>query len=147
MVYCYGSQVHVLPYFSHLYITVIINGSSIESKPITARQVNVNDTDVQLKPTEVLLEQSTKASSLYYVAAVVYANQYKTNYSMRYILGAGDNTTDPYGNVFHNRELKEGFAYFFRVFSIDSTPEVCMYFNCNLQGHYVLSIERNFNYN
>jgi len=150
MVYGYGSQVpvHVLPYFSHLY--VIINDSSIEFKRIKIRQINVNDsviTDVDSIPTEVLLERSKNTSSLLYVAAVVNASQYIPGYRMIYILGAGDNTTDPYGNVFHNRELKEGFEYFFRVFSIDSTPEVCMYFNCNLQGHYVLSVGRNFNYN
>ena len=108
---------------------MVTNSSTIESEHVRTRQIPVNDsviTDVQSLSTKVLLEQSTRTSSLYYVAAVVYANQYMPSYRMSYILGAGDNTTDPYGNVFHNRELKEGFAYFFRVFSSDSTPEVCV---------------------
>ena len=108
---------------------MIINGSIIKSEHITTRQINFNGstiTDVQFISTEVLLEQSTKPFPLFYVAAVVYANQYIPSYRMSYILGAGDNTTDSYGNVFHNKELKEGFAYFFRVFSNDSTPEVCV---------------------
>ena len=75
--------------------------------------------------TKQLLEESTKISPLYYVAAVVNASQYIQDVTMRYYLGAGDNTTDAEGHMFHNRKLNFGLAYFFRVFSIDSTLEVC----------------------
>jgi len=63
--------------------------------------------------------------SSFYVAAVVNANQYVPNHKMRYILGAGDSTTDADGFRFYNREVKGNIAYFFRVFSISSTSEVC----------------------
>jgi len=76
--------------------------------------------------TEELLEESMKDSPLYYIAAVVNASQYKPNHRMRYYLGAGDNTTDVKGHVFHNRKLRKDLAYFFRVFSIDSASEVCL---------------------
>ena len=66
-----------------------------------------------------------KASPSYYVAAVVNANQYIPNHRMRYYLGAGDNKTDAEGRMFHNKEPKNGLAYFFQVFSVDSTLEVC----------------------
>ena len=102
---------------SHLYIVVIdidyISGN-------TKRTV----TSVEDISTEQLIEESKKISPLYYVAAVIRSDQYETDHTMSYILGAGDNTTDIYGNVFHNRELRRGMAYFFRVFSVDSSSEV-----------------------
>jgi len=73
--------------------------------------------------------------SSFYVAAVVNANQYISDRKMRYILGAGDSTTDADGFRFYNREVKGNIAYFFRVFSISSTSEVCSslfyYSNCD----------------
>lgn len=74
--------------------------------------------------TEQLIEESMKASPSYFIAAVVNASQYVPGYVMSYILGAGDKTTDANGHVFHNRELRRGMAYFFRVFSVDSSSEV-----------------------
>ena len=74
--------------------------------------------------TQELLEESMKDSPLYYIAAVVNASQYKPNHRMRYYLGVGDNTTDFKGHMFHNRKLRKDFAYFFRVFSVNSTLEV-----------------------
>jgi len=74
--------------------------------------------------TKDLLQQSMKSSPLYYVAAVVYASQYIPGYRMRYVLGAGDNTTDHNGYMYNNRLVKDDYQYFFRVFSNDSTPEV-----------------------
>ena len=74
--------------------------------------------------TEDLLEQSMKSSPLYYVAAVVYASQYVHGYRMRYLLGAGDNTTNHDGHVFNNSPVENDYQYFFRIFSNDSTPEV-----------------------
>jgi len=74
--------------------------------------------------TKDLLQQSMKSFPLYYVAAVVYANQYVPGHRMRYVLGAGDNTTDHDGYIFNNRAVKDDYQYFIRVFSIDSTPEV-----------------------
>ena len=78
--------------------------------------------------TQELLEESTKASPKYYVAAVINASQYMDGYRMAYILGAEDYTTDAYGCVFYNRQLRDdNFKYFFRVFSISSTQEVYVY--------------------
>ena len=76
--------------------------------------------------TRVLLEESQKAFPLYYVAGVVNANQYIPYQGMRYYLGVEDFTTDAEGHDFYNRKLSDGLAYFFRVFSIDSTLEVHM---------------------
>ena len=77
--------------------------------------------------TEEILEETTKASPLFYVAAVIHASQYRDGYRMQYALGAGDTTTDPDGNVFHNnREITETTLFFFRVFSINSTQQVCI---------------------
>ena len=103
--------------YSHLYI-VVINSSLFDSTKRTISSVE----DITTKQ---LLNESMKTSPSYYVAAVVNASQYMPNYRMRYFLGAGDNTTDAEGRMFHNRELKKGFAYFFRVFSVNSTLEVC----------------------
>jgi len=75
--------------------------------------------------TKDLIEESMETSPLFYVAAAVNAIQYVPGYRMSYILGAGDNTTDPNGHVFYNREvIKRTYLYFFRVFSADSTSEV-----------------------
>ena len=105
---------------SHLYIVVI--DSNIISGSTKRTTTSVEDIT-----TAQLIEESKKTSPSYYVAAVVYSTQYEPGHTMSYILGAGDNTTDTYGNEFHNRELRRGVSYFFRVFSIDSSPEV--YFN------------------
>ena len=80
--------------------------------------------NVQEIATVDLLKESTKATPLFYVAAVVDVSQYVPGYRMSYILGAGDNTTDPDGHVFYNREVKRTDLYFFRVYSSDSTQEV-----------------------
>ena len=75
--------------------------------------------------TEEILEETTKASPLYYVAAAIHADQYRDGYRMKYSLGAGDTTTDPDGNVFHNnREIVVTTLFFFRAFSINSTQQV-----------------------
>lgn len=74
--------------------------------------------------TQELLKHSTNTFPLFYITAVVNASQFMPDHRMRYILGAGDDTTDAEGHVFHNREVKIGFTYFFRVFSVDSTTEV-----------------------
>ena len=74
--------------------------------------------------TKELLKQSTYMFPLFYITAVVNASQFVADRRMMYALGAGDNTTDAEGHIFHNREVKTGFTYFFRVFSIDSIAEV-----------------------
>lgn len=98
---------------SHFYIIVVINSSAI--------------TDVEDLTTQQLLEHSMSNSMLFYIAAVVNASQYVQYlgvYRMKYALGAGDRTTDIYGNVFYNREVKSEYSFFYRVFSANSTPEV-----------------------
>ena len=80
--------------------------------------------DVEDITTKELIEESMKTSPSYYVAAVVNSSQYVPGHVMSYILGAGDYTTDADGHVFHNRELMGDVFYFFRVFSVDSSPEV-----------------------
>ena len=75
-------------------------------------------------PTQALLENSIKTTPLFYVAGVVNASQYVPGYRMGYILGAGDSTTDPYGNIFYNREVRHNYYFFYRVFSANSTQEV-----------------------
>ena len=65
-------------------------------------------------------------SPLFYITAVVNASQFVADRRMRYVLGAGDVTTDAEGHVYHNREVKIGFTYFFRVFSVSSTTEVLL---------------------
>ena len=96
--------------YSYFYIIVATSDFAIEN--------------IQEIVTEKLLEESTKTTPLFYVAGVVNASQYIPGHRMSYILGAGDNTTDPDGRVFSNREVKLTYWYFFRVFSADSTPEV-----------------------
>ena len=85
-------------------------------------------TGVKNISTQELLEQSTYTFPLFYITAVVSASQLVADHRMRYLLGAGDVTTDAEGHVFHNREVKIGFTYFFRVFSVDSTSEVLSLF-------------------
>ena len=99
--------------YSHFYIIVIINTSAV--------------TDVEDISTPQLLGYSMDNSMLYYIAAVVNASQYVqylNDFTMRYTLGTGDNTTDPHGHVFHNREVRAGYSYFYRVFSANSTLKV-----------------------
>jgi len=105
-------------HFSHLYIVVVLDD---ESGGITTRQVH---DDVTTTPTKQLIEWSMSASFPVYVAGVVNASQYVPDTALGYIVGAGDITTDPNGNVFHNREVEGDFEYFFRAFSADSTAEV-----------------------
>ena len=82
-------------------------------------------TNVEDITTKQLLNESMKISPLYYVAAVVNATQYVPDHRMRYYLGAGDHTADSDGHIFYNKQLSVGLSYFFRVFSVDSTLEVC----------------------
>ena len=112
LVYCvYYISTLILFYlfYSHLYIIVAVNDSVIKN--------------VEEISTEDLLEKINESSLLYYVAAVIYSYQYNSNNTMRYILGAGDITTDPDGHVFYNRDV-QGNYYFFRIFSANSTQEV-----------------------
>ena len=99
--------------YSHLYI-VVINSNVISDSEYVAENIT----------TQELLEELTKDSPKYYIAAVVNAGQYVDGYRMAYILGAEDYTTDAYGNIFYNRQLSNNFKYFFRIFSINSTQEV-----------------------
>ena len=96
-------------FYSHLYVIVAINSSVIKN----VMEISTKD----------LLEKTNEFSPLYYAAAVIYSYQYNSDYTMTYILGAGDSTTDPDGHVFYNREV-QGSYYFFRVFSANSTQEV-----------------------
>ena len=109
---------------SHLYI-VVINSNLIASS--TKRMIS----NVEEITTRDMLEESMKEFPLYYVAGVVNANQYLPDYGMRYYLGAEDFTTDADRYEFYNKKLSDGLAYFFRVFSIDSTLAVCQGFMCN----------------
>ena len=81
-------------------------------------------TNTESISTTSLLEESLKSQPLFYVAAVVNASQYVLGKGLSYILGVGDNTTDISGQVFFNKKMKESQLYFFRIFSLDSTPEV-----------------------
>lgn len=83
-------------------------------------------TNVEDITTREILEETTNTAPLFYVAAVIDASQYKDGYQMQYSLGAGDTTTDIYGHSFHNREVKTSTLFFFRVFSVNSTQEVCV---------------------
>ena len=74
--------------------------------------------------TQELLQHSMDNSTQFYIAAVVSASQYSPDHRMIYALGAGDSTTDPYGHVFYNREVRGEYSFFYRVFSADSTEEV-----------------------
>jgi len=104
---------------SHLYVIV----HSISKHNISNTTLVTNTEDIT---TQELIEESVKASPLFYVAAVINANQYVDGYTMKYYLGAGDHTTDEYGHVFHNRPVKESTLFFFRVFSVSSTQEVIL---------------------
>ena len=104
--------------YSHLYVIVytISNTTLVTAEHITTREI---------------LEETTRASPLFYVAASIDASQYRDGYTMQYSLGAGDTTTDPNGNVFHNdREIIVTTLFFFRVFSVNSTQEVCVLVKC-----------------
>ena len=81
-------------------------------------------TDTKSISTTSLLEESLKSHPVFYVAAVVNVSQYVLGKGLSYILGVGDTTTDISGQVFFNRKVKESQFYFFRIFSLDSTPEV-----------------------
>ena len=75
--------------------------------------------------TEHYLDETNKCSPLYYVAAVIYSYQYNSDYTMSYILGAGDITTDSfYGYEYINKEVQGSYYFFYRVFSANSTEEV-----------------------
>ena len=106
-------------------------------------------TDTEDITTEEILEETTKTLPLYYITAVIHASQYRDGYTMQYALGAGDTTTDDYGRSFRNREIKMSTLFFFRVFSISSTPEVCITFMIGSCLHiYAMTItERYFNHN
>ena len=106
---------------SHLFIVVVNNILDDTCGSVATRQVH---DDVTKTPTKELIKASMSTSSSVYVAAVVNASQYIPGYGMGYILGAGDNTTDPDGHVFYNKKVEKEFEYFFRVFSADSTSEV-----------------------
>ena len=96
--------------YSHFYIIVVINSSNVTALA-----------------THDLIEHSMNNPMLFYIAAVVNASQYlqySGDFRMRYALGAGDNTTDVDGHVFHNREVKREYSFFYRVFSASSTREV-----------------------
>ena len=105
---------------SHLFIVVVNIILDDTCGSVATRQVH---DDVTKTPTKEL-KASMSTSSSVYVAAVVNASQYVPGYGMGYILGAGDNTTDPDGHVFYNKKVEKEFEYFFRVFSADSTSEV-----------------------
>ena len=112
--------------YSHFYIIVIINTSVI--------------TGVEHITTQQLLEHSMNHSMLYYIAAVVNASQYVqylNDFTIRYTLGAGDNTTDPHGHMFHNREVRAGYSYFYRVFSANSTLKVVTLQNIYYMFYYL----------
>ena len=106
---------------SHLYI-VVIKSDVLSS---TKRMIN----NAEHITTQQLLEESVKDVPSYYIAAVVNASQYRDGFRMGYVLGAEDYTTDADGHSFYNRKLINGLEYFFRVFSISSTPEVCKLLN------------------
>ena len=74
--------------------------------------------------TQELLYHTRNTSMLFYIAAVINASQYRDGYKMKYALGAGDNTTDVNGYVFHNRRVDSKYSIFFRVFSANSTLQV-----------------------
>ena len=96
-------------FYSYLYIIVVTDDTITNTESIS---------------TASLLEESLKSDSLFYVAAVVDVSQYVLGKGITYILGTGDNTTDINSRVFYNRKVKDGYHYFFRIFSFDSTPEV-----------------------
>ena len=88
--------------------------------------------DVGDVTTQQLLDHSMNNSMLFYIAAVVNAShyvQYVDDYRLRYALGAGDTTTDPYGHVFYNSEVKAKYSFFYRVFSANSTETVTILYS------------------
>ena len=97
--------------YSYLYIIIVTDDTITDTKSIS---------------TASLLEESLKSRPLFYVTAVVNVSQYVLGKGLSYILGAGDNTTDISAQVFYNRKVKDECCYFFRIFSFDSTNEVCI---------------------
>ena len=90
--------------------------------------INNSAINATVLSTQELLNHSMDNLMLLYIAAVVNASQYMqyaNDYRIRYALGAGDNTTDINGRMFHNREVKREYSFFYRVFSVNSTIEVC----------------------
>ena len=98
-----------ISFYSYLYIIVVTDNGVTDTKSIS---------------TKSLLEESLKSRPLFYVATVINVSQYVLGNKLSYILGAGDNTTDINDQIFYNREVKNTYLYFFRIFSFDSTPEV-----------------------
>ena len=89
--------------------------------------MNISAINATVLSTRELLDHSMDNPMLLYIAAVVNARQYMQyadDYRIRYALGAGDNTTDVDGLMFHNREVNREYSFFYRVFSVDSTLEV-----------------------
>ena len=97
------------PLCSYVYIIVLTDNAITNTESIS---------------TTMLLEESMKSHPLYYVATVVNVSQYVLGKGLSYILGAGDNTTDINNQIFYNRKINNGYHYFFRIFSFDSTLEV-----------------------
>ena len=107
--------------YSHLYLVV----TKTDAISRTKRTIN----DAENITTQELIEMSKQTNPDYYIAAVVYANDYNEdtdNVRMGYILGSEESTSDPNGNTFENRklELESQLQYFTRVFSVDSSLEV-----------------------
>lgn len=92
--------------------------------------------------TQELLTQSTYKLPLFYIAAAINASQFVAGHRMRYVLRAGDVTTDNEGHIFHNRAVEIGFMYFFRVFSVNSTSEVLSVFSTVANKHVCMSLCR-----
>ena len=109
--------------YSYLYIIVVTDNTITDTKNIS---------------TASLLEESLKSHPLFYVTAVVNVSQYVLGKGLAYILGAGDNTTDISAQVFYNRKVKDEYCYFFRIFSFDSTNEVCIISVEQLSVYYVI---------
>ena len=90
--------------------------------------INISAINATVLSTRELLDHSMSYPMLLYITAVVNASQYMQyvdDYRIRYVLGAGDSTTDVDGRMFHNREVKREYSFFYRVFSVSSTLEVC----------------------
>ena len=92
-----------------------------------SRQKRTTD-GVENITTQNLLKMSKQSNSDYYIAAVVYARDYRDQdkFRMGYVLGTKESTEDPNGNNFENRklELESDLQYFTRVFSVNSSIEV-----------------------
>ena len=65
-----------------------------------------------------LLEESNKTTTpLFYVAGMVNKSMYVPGHRMSYILGAGDNTTDPDDYRFYNGKEEKLLILFYSVCS------------------------------